>query len=94
MLDEESMIYMYCSDDLHRDDLTTIVLHHLLVTTLHFPLKKASRLIAEWSNHSLRLVCNIPGKFRVVCGDTSSAVLAHRCPMAEPMNLIRKQVHL
>ena len=50
MLDDEAV---YCSDDLHRDDSVTIVLHHLLVTTLHFPLKKASKLIAEWSDRTV-----------------------------------------
>ena len=52
MLDDEAMIHMYCSewiDDLHRYDLMslTIVLHHFLVTMLHFPLTKASQLIVE-----------------------------------------------
>ena len=52
MLDTESMIHLYSSewiDDLHRDDLMslTIVLHHLLVTTLHFSLTKASKLIVD-----------------------------------------------
>ena len=52
VLDDETMIHLYCSewiDDLHRDDLMslTIVLLHLLVTTLHFPLTRAAQLIAE-----------------------------------------------
>ena len=46
------MIHLYCNewiDDLHQDDhmSLTIVFHHLLVTTLHFPLTRASQLIAE-----------------------------------------------
>ena len=61
VLDDEAMIHPYCSewiDDLHRDDLMslTIVLHHLLVTTLHFPLTRASQLIAELVRKSDRTV--------------------------------------
>ena len=61
VLDDETMIHLYCSewiDDLHRDDLMslTIVLHHLLVTTLHFPLTRAAQLIAELIGKSDRTV--------------------------------------
>ena len=60
-LDVETMIHLYSNewiDDLHRDDLMslTIVLHHLLVTTLHFPLTRASQVIAELIGKSDRTV--------------------------------------
>jgi hypothetical protein len=59
ILDDETMIHLYCGEWIHRDDLMslTIVLHHLLVTTLHFPLTRASQLIAELigkSDHTVR----------------------------------------
>ena len=58
VLDDETMIHLYCEwiDDLHRDDLMslTIVLHHLLA--LHFPLTRATQLIAELVGKSDRTV--------------------------------------
>ena len=61
VLDDETMIHLHCNewiDGLHRDDLMslTIVLHYLLVNTLHFPMTSSSQLIAELIKKSDRTV--------------------------------------
>ena len=61
VLDDETMIHLYSTEwinDLHRDDLMslTIVLHHLLVTTLQFPMTRASQIIADLVGKSDRTV--------------------------------------